>query len=173
MNSSETELNKIPDKRPNIFLRLLGPGLVTGADPRTKPPGRDDHRLVQSLESAHLQDRVVPFGSPRSRAGFSFGNPGPLTVFPSWPKWSDTMWSPWKCVAVICFVVVPKVQAEPSGLAHRASCSVVRFYVAKYTAVASEAWARSHGITEADIEAARHCLKEQPQSPQAAQLAGQ
>jgi hypothetical protein len=31
MNSSETELNKTPDKRPNIFLRLLGPGLVTGA----------------------------------------------------------------------------------------------------------------------------------------------
>jgi Mn2+/Fe2+ NRAMP family transporter len=31
MNSSETELSKTPDKRPNIFLRLLGPGLVTGA----------------------------------------------------------------------------------------------------------------------------------------------
>jgi Mn2+/Fe2+ NRAMP family transporter len=31
MNSSETELNKTPDKRPNILLRLLGPGLVTGA----------------------------------------------------------------------------------------------------------------------------------------------
>src|ERR1700720_4550413 len=31
MNSSETELNKSPHKRPNIILRLLGPGLVTGA----------------------------------------------------------------------------------------------------------------------------------------------
>jgi NRAMP (natural resistance-associated macrophage protein)-like metal ion transporter len=31
MNSSETELSKTPDKRPNILLRLLGPGLVTGA----------------------------------------------------------------------------------------------------------------------------------------------
>src|ERR1700723_1490134 len=31
MNSSETALSKTPDKRPNIFLRLLGPGLVTGA----------------------------------------------------------------------------------------------------------------------------------------------
>src|SRR5438270_11155540 len=31
MNSSETELDKSPPKRPNILLRLLGPGLVTGA----------------------------------------------------------------------------------------------------------------------------------------------
>jgi Mn2+/Fe2+ NRAMP family transporter len=31
MNSSETGLNKTPHKRPNILLRLLGPGLVTGA----------------------------------------------------------------------------------------------------------------------------------------------
>jgi hypothetical protein len=31
MNSSETEFNKSPHKRPNILLRLLGPGLVTGA----------------------------------------------------------------------------------------------------------------------------------------------
>ena len=51
--------------------------------------------------------------------------------------------------------------------------AVVRFYVAKYTAVATEAWARSHGVTEAEIQAARHCLKDQPQSAQAAQLAGQ
>jgi Mn2+/Fe2+ NRAMP family transporter len=32
MNSSETELNKSPHKRPNMLLWLLGPGLVTGAD---------------------------------------------------------------------------------------------------------------------------------------------
>jgi NRAMP (natural resistance-associated macrophage protein)-like metal ion transporter len=31
MNSSETELNRSSHKRPNILLRLLGPGLVTGA----------------------------------------------------------------------------------------------------------------------------------------------
>jgi NRAMP (natural resistance-associated macrophage protein)-like metal ion transporter len=31
MKPSEIELNKRPDKRPNILLRLLGPGLVTGA----------------------------------------------------------------------------------------------------------------------------------------------
>ena len=31
MNSSNAELNKSPDKRANILLRLLGPGLVTGA----------------------------------------------------------------------------------------------------------------------------------------------
>jgi hypothetical protein len=31
MNSSETEFSKTPDKRPNILLRRLGPGLVKGA----------------------------------------------------------------------------------------------------------------------------------------------
>ncbi|MDB5638284.1 MAG: hypothetical protein JWP51_3192 [Bradyrhizobium sp.] len=40
--------------------------------------------------------------------------------------------------------------------------AVVRFYVAKFSASAAEMWARSHGATEADIEAARHCLKGAP-----------
>src|ERR1051326_1161694 len=31
MNSSKADLKKSPDKRANIVLRLLGPGLVTGA----------------------------------------------------------------------------------------------------------------------------------------------
>jgi hypothetical protein len=39
---------------------------------------------------------------------------------------------------------------------------VVRYYVAKYSASAAEMWARGHGATEAEIEAARHCLKTQP-----------
>jgi len=45
------------------------------------------------------------------------------------------------------------------------SCIVVRFYVAKYSAPAAEAWARSHGATEAEIETARHCLKGPPSEP--------
>ena len=48
---------------------------------------------------------------------------------------------------------------EPSGgIFHRASCSVVRYYVAKYSASAAEAWARSKGATEGEIEAARRCI---------------
>jgi hypothetical protein len=43
----------------------------------------------------------------------------------------------------------------------RASCTVVRYYVAKYTLPAAEAWARSKGATEAEIETARHCVKVQ------------
>lgn len=38
------------------------------------------------------------------------------------------------------------------------SCAVVRFYVAKYSEVAAETWARGHGASAADIEAARRCL---------------
>jgi hypothetical protein len=45
------------------------------------------------------------------------------------------------------------------GLMQRVSCAMVRVYVAKYSASAAEMWARSHGATDAQIEAARECLK--------------
>jgi hypothetical protein len=41
------------------------------------------------------------------------------------------------------------------------SCTVVRYYAAKYTVDVAEQWARSKGATDGEIEAARHCLKEQ------------
>jgi hypothetical protein len=49
-------------------------------------------------------------------------------------------------------------------------------YVAKYSEPAAEAWARSHGATEAEIERARACLNGQsPGQPiqSAAQLSPQ
>jgi len=49
-----------------------------------------------------------------------------------------------------------------AGAIHRMSCSVVRFYVAKYSASAAESYARSHGATDAQIEAARRCLRDEP-----------
>ena len=60
-------------------------------------------------------------------------------------------------IFAILFAMAP-VEASAEGLLHRASCSVVRYYVAKYSASMAEAWARSKGATEAEIEAARHCL---------------
>jgi hypothetical protein len=73
------------------------------------------------------------------------------------------MLSRWGCVAAVCLGLVSQAEAgERSGLVHRASCAVVRFYVAKFSAYAAEAWARSHGATEAEIEAARRCLKDAP-----------
>ena len=48
--------------------------------------------------------------------------------------------------------------SEKSSLVHRVSCTVVRYYVAKYSEWAAEAWARSHGATDAEIQAARSCL---------------
>jgi hypothetical protein len=68
------------------------------------------------------------------------------------------MWTRLIIAAAICLAFAP--QASASGILHRASCSMVRFYVAKYSAPAAEAWARSKGATDADIEAARLCLKD-------------
>jgi hypothetical protein len=49
--------------------------------------------------------------------------------------------------------------SEQSGMLRRISCPVVRYYVAKYSAPTAEQWARSKGASDAEIEAARRCLK--------------
>jgi len=83
------------------------------------------------------------------------------------------MWTRWTCVAAICLGLAPQAEAAGrSGLVHRASCSVVRFYVAKFSAFAAESWARDHGATESEIEAARRCIKDAPaQTAQVTQVA--
>jgi hypothetical protein len=65
----------------------------------------------------------------------------------------------WMSVAVLLLTLSPgAMAAERTGLLHRMSCTLVRYYVAKYSAPAAEEWARSKGATESEIEAARHCL---------------
>jgi hypothetical protein len=51
--------------------------------------------------------------------------------------------------------------AETRGPGRRASCALVRFYVARYTVAVAEAWARSKGATDAEIQSARTCIKPQ------------
>jgi hypothetical protein len=93
----------------------------------------------------------------------------------NWGNRGLDMCSRWICAAVICLGLAPQAEAaERSGLVHRASCTVVRFYVAKFSASAAETWARSHGATDAEIEAARRCLKDAPaQTAQAAHWTAQ
>ena len=50
-------------------------------------------------------------------------------------------------------------QAAEQSVLRRVSCTMVRFYVAKYSQGAAEAYARSKGATDAEIESARRCLK--------------
>ena len=45
----------------------------------------------------------------------------------------------------------------------RSSCALIRYYVEKYSVPVAEAWARSKGATEAEIQTARRCIK--PQQP--------
>jgi hypothetical protein len=52
--------------------------------------------------------------------------------------------------------------AGQSGLLHRVSCSMVRYYVSRYSESAAEMWARSHGANDAQIDAARRCLSDGP-----------
>jgi hypothetical protein len=50
---------------------------------------------------------------------------------------------------------------EARGLMRRASCTLVRYYVARYTAATAEAWARGKGATDAEIQTARGCMRPQ------------
>jgi hypothetical protein len=64
------------------------------------------------------------------------------------------------CALAVGLAFAPEARAgEQPGAFRRASCSVVRFYVAKYSEAAAEAWARSKGASEAEIDSARRCLK--------------
>jgi hypothetical protein len=65
----------------------------------------------------------------------------------------------WMSVVVLFLALSPEAfAAERTGVLRRVSCSLVRFYVAKYSASAAEEWARSKGATEVEIASARHCL---------------
>ena len=69
----------------------------------------------------------------------------------------------WACVLVLCLGTPSTGFAgEQSGVLRQVSCSVVRYYVAKYSASAAEQWARGKGASDAEIEAARRCLKSEP-----------
>jgi hypothetical protein len=84
------------------------------------------------------------------------------------------MWSRYVIAAAVGLGMASEASAAEPNLVHRASCTVVRYYVAKYTAPAAEAWARSKGATEAEIEAARRCIKDSPaQTAQVASPAAQ
>jgi hypothetical protein len=68
------------------------------------------------------------------------------------------------CAVLLCTGLASQADAEEQPkpkIFARASCSVVRYYVAKYTVEAAESWARSKGVSEAEIETARRCLKVQ------------
>ena len=64
--------------------------------------------------------------------------------------------------AALLALATDATAGEQSGLLRRASCTVVRYYVAKYSVAAAETWARSHGATDGEIEAARRCLSSAP-----------
>jgi hypothetical protein len=63
-------------------------------------------------------------------------------------------------LGICCSLTSPAAASDPAklDLKRRVSCVLVRYYVAKYTVAASEAYARGKGASEAEIESARHCF---------------
>jgi hypothetical protein len=65
--------------------------------------------------------------------------------------------------ATLVFPVACGAQAAGQhGVRQRISCSEVRYYVAKYSVETAEMYARSQGATDAQIKAARRCLRDEP-----------
>jgi hypothetical protein len=72
-------------------------------------------------------------------------------------------------LAIVLSLTPGALAGGHSSILNRVSCTVVRHYVAKYSASVAEMWARGHGATDAEIEAARTCLNDAPaQTAQAA-----
>lgn len=76
-------------------------------------------------------------------------------------EWSSITGPPQQLLNGDFTVSVSSAAAETRGPARRASCTLVRYYVARYTAATAEAWARSKGATDAEIQIARGCIKPQ------------
>ncbi|SDR95946.1 hypothetical protein SAMN05444158_0548 [Bradyrhizobium canariense] len=72
-------------------------------------------------------------------------------------------------LAVVLGLSTNAFAGERTGILHRMSCTMVRYYVALYSASAAEQYARSKGASDAEVEAARHCMK--PEAAQTASLA--
>src|SRR3954462_4936710 len=60
--------------------------------------------------------------------------------------------------AFVALIALNQTASAGVPLFGHVSCSVVRFYVGKYSEAAAERWARGHGAGEAEIETARRCL---------------
>lgn len=83
-------------------------------------------------------------------------------------EWSSDTGPPQQLLHGDFTVSVSSAAAGEAGrLARRTSCTLIRYYVALYTAAIAEAWARSKGATDAEIQIARGCIK-----PQLAALQG-
>jgi hypothetical protein len=65
---------------------------------------------------------------------------------------------PFRAAAAFALLLVLGHPATAAGAGRHFSCTVVRFYVAKYSEAAAESYARSRGATDSDIQTARKCL---------------
>ena len=62
------------------------------------------------------------------------------------------------CILAVVLGLSSNAFAGEHPILHRMSCTMVRYYVALYSAAAAEQYARSKGATESEIEVARHCI---------------
>ena len=66
------------------------------------------------------------------------------------------------CLALVLCTPAHSEETAPKhsfAVLSRLTCPAVREAVKLYGAAAAEQWARGHGLSEAKIEQARHCLK--------------
>ena len=72
--------------------------------------------------------------------------------------WPDDSQTPSHLMRGSFTISAVAVAGETAGPIRRTPCTLVRFYVAKYTAAVAKAWTRGKGATDAEIRNARRCV---------------
>ena len=75
--------------------------------------------------------------------------------------WANDIGPPQQLLRGDFAIAVSTTAAAGETRGRRASCILVRYYVARYTAATAEVWARSKGATDAEIQTARGCIRPQ------------
>jgi hypothetical protein len=111
--------------------------------------GSDAHGLGLTLEISVMQNRVKHV--ILAAAVLVGGTMGSL-------EWPDDSQPPSRFMRGDFTISSAAVAGEAGEPIRRASCALVRYYVARYTAAVAEAWARGKGATDAEILNARRCV---------------
>jgi hypothetical protein len=137
-------------------------GFLPSSTTLWKPSAKCPRRIVTGLKrlGSGRQERARYDATTDKFTAKRYASPGTLIRTKSCPSTEErTMWNRWILAIAIFSGLAAHAKAAEF---HHMSCTVVRLYVAKYSAPAAEAWARSQGATEDEIMVARRCLREGP-----------
>ena len=122
------------------------PALTNAAKLASTSASKSDDTPLPINRCSELSGFVRPLAALENLAGSELGwLKKPVRGFQILPG-EPPMGLRFFCAFAVCLAFAPEALAgEQPGVFRRASCGVVRYYVAKYCEAAAESWARSKG----------------------------